>query len=154
MKEIHRQSSFFKHWSLIAAGLALVMAHGSAYSSTIAQDSCETSDVYAIRSCMAAKANASEDSLRVAENRALLRIKQWDEAPSISIQVERRLQATGRTFRIYRDAQCGLVGSLGGAASYGMLEVNQLTCIYDMNLDRIKTLENTLGSLSTRQSDY
>lgn len=84
------------------------------------------------------------------ENAALQLVQQWDEADSISIQAQNRLRATGKTFRTYRNAQCGFVANLGGVTRQRELENDQMACIYHFNVDRTNHLTEVLSEIRRR----
>lgn len=102
------------------------------------------------RSCLSQMMNESEKSLVDMEYQSLDALKRWNEASTISSQVQSRLIATAKTFRNYRNAECGLVGNLGLMGEQIKLENNQISCVYELNVARTNHLSQIFRDLPQR----
>lgn len=138
-----------KIYSTIAMALYFA-ASGVVYADQKTIPGCEGISPAQARSCLSQRMSDSEKALVNVEYQSLDALKRWNEASSVSAQVQSRLVATAKTFRNYRNAECGLVGNLGFMSQQLELENNQISCMYELNVARTNHLSQIFQDLPQR----
>jgi len=111
---------------------------------------CEGMSPPQARSCLSQMMSESEKAMVDMEYKSMDALRRWNEASSISTQVQSRLVATAKTFRIYRNAECGLVANLGSMSQQLEMENDQISCIYELNIARTSHLSLIFKDLPQR----
>lgn len=136
-------------YSAIAIAVCFA-ASGVVYADQKTIPGCEGISPPQAGSCLAQRMSESEKALVDMEYKSLDALKRWNEASSVSAQVQSRLIATAKTFRNYRSAECGLVANLGLMSQQLKLENSQVSCIYELNVARTIHLSQIFKDLPQR----
>ncbi len=102
---------------------------------------CDAYSQAQMRTCLAAKAQGSEQALEQAEGSLVSAIQSWDESPKHLRAARLQLRSAGRQFLRYRSAQCELDAALGGGAIGNALDMRRLRCLVELNSLRAEQLQ-------------
>lgn len=103
-----------------------------------------------MRACLAKKAADSATNLKQAEGKALAALGKWDEDAKYVSAAKARLDASGKAFAKYRDAQCAFNTALGGGAIGNALDMRRFACVYELNARRAEQLLGGVADLPMR----
>ena len=115
-----------------------------------ALEECDAFSQAGMRECLSKKSHESQTALRRAEGRAVAALSKWDEDKRFIKVAEEKLVASNKAYEQFRDAQCALAYALGGGAIGNALELRRLSCLVELNRERIKQLDTNSLALPSK----
>jgi len=135
--------------------LALGCLTGPAWAADIldersVREACSDGSQADMRACLARRAADSATDLKQAEEKALAALGKWDEDAKYVAAAKAKLDASGKAFAKYREAQCAFNTALGGGAIGNALDMRRFACLYEMNARRAGQLLGAMMDLPTK----